>query len=130
MRVTPIGVMLLLSIGASVHDSYGQCVTFHKDVEAILHAKCPTCHRPGTVAPMSWLTYESARPWARAIKAAILAKKMPPGQGFEGVHFSKQEAEMSLTQSQIDTIVSWVDTGAPQGDPKDAPPPRKFDTAG
>src|SRR5262245_31858843 len=53
-------------------------VTFHKDVLPVLQKNCQTCHRPGQIAPMSLLTYEQARPWARAIKAKVLAREMPP----------------------------------------------------
>src|SRR6266436_3882656 len=53
-------------------------VTFHKDVLPILQNNCQGCHRPGQVAPMSFLTYKDARPWAKAIKAAVVARKMPP----------------------------------------------------
>ena len=53
-------------------------VSFHKDVEPIVQKNCQTCHRPGQVAPMSFLTYESSRPWARAMKTAVASRRMPP----------------------------------------------------
>lgn len=53
-------------------------VIFNRDVLPIFQAKCQTCHRPGEVAPMSPLPYESSRPWAKAIKSAVLTRKMPP----------------------------------------------------
>ena len=95
-------------------------VTFHKDVLPILQKNCQTCHRPGQVAPMSFLTYQQARPWAKAIKAAVLARKMPPwfADPANG-HFLN---DRSLRQSEIDRIAKWADTGAPEGDPKDGPP--------
>jgi hypothetical protein len=96
-------------------------VTFHKDVLPILQAKCQTCHRPGEIAPMSFLTFQSTRPWAKAMKTAILAKKMPPwGADPRYGHFAN---EPSLTQREIDTLVNWVDSGAAEGDPQQAPPP-------
>jgi hypothetical protein len=96
-------------------------VTFHKDVLPILQAKCQTCHRPGEIAPMSFLTFQSTRPWAKAMKTAILAKKMPPwGADPRYGHFAN---DPSLTQREIDTLVNWVDGGAAEGDPQQAPPP-------
>jgi mono/diheme cytochrome c family protein len=100
-------------------------VTFNKDVLPILQANCQTCHRPGEVAPMSLLTYSDARPWAKAIKGAVATRKMPPwfaAPEFNG-HFSSQ---MTLTEAEIATLVSWVDSGAAEGDPKDKPAPRVF----
>jgi hypothetical protein len=93
--------------------------TFTKDVLPILQHNCQSCHRPGQTAPMSLLTYESTRPWAKAIKNAVSSKKMPPWLASpEFGHFTNDK---SLKQADIDTIAKWVDSGAPQGDPKDAP---------
>src|SRR5882757_3588365 len=69
-------VVALVAGGVVAADS--PSVTFHKDVESILQKNCQTCHRPGQVAPTSFMTYESARPYARAIKAAVVSRKMPP----------------------------------------------------
>ena len=70
---------------------------------------------------MSFLSYETTRPWAKAIKTAVLTKKMPPW--FADPHFGKFSNDRSLTQAEIDTLVSWADTGAQAGNPKDAPKP-------
>ncbi|HJT89277.1 MAG TPA: hypothetical protein VJ732_15525 [Bryobacteraceae bacterium] len=95
-------------------------VTFHKDIEPILQRHCQTCHRPGNIAPMSFLTYQSTRPWAKAMKVAVLTRKMPPWSADPKYgHFSNNP---SLAQNDIDTLVKWVDGGAPAGDEKDAPP--------
>ena len=99
-------------------------VTFHKDVQPILQNHCQACHRPGEVAPMSLMTYQLARPWARSIRQAVLTKKMPPW--FADPHFGKFSNDRSLTQPEIDTLVAWVDAGAPEGNPQDAPAPRKW----
>jgi hypothetical protein len=99
--------------------------TFYKDILPVLQANCQTCHRPGEVAPMSLLTYEDARPWARAIKAAILAKKMPPWFADPGyAHFAN---ERRLSDTTIARISAWVDAGAPAGNAADAPPPLTFE---
>src|SRR5688572_6398414 len=100
--------------------------TFYKNVLPILQANCQNCHRPGEVAPMSLLTYEDARPWARAIKAATASRKMPPWFADPAVgHFSN---EKRLSPLDIQTITSWVDGGAPGGNSADAPPARSFNT--
>src|SRR2546430_2485107 len=98
--------------------------TFSKDVAPILQQNCQTCHRPGEAAPFSLLTYEQARPWAKAIKSTVLQKKMPPW--FADPQFGKFSNDRALSQSDINTLVAWVDAGAPLGDPKDMPPPRQF----
>jgi hypothetical protein len=94
-------------------------VTFHKDIEPILQRNCQTCHRPGQMAPMSFLTYESVRPWAKAIKMATMTRKMPPW--FADASYGHISNDRSLKQAEIDRIAAWVDAGAPEGDPKDAP---------
>ncbi len=98
--------------------------TFARDVAPVLQRNCQTCHRPGEAAPFSLLTYEQARPWAKAIKEAVLQKKMPPW--FADPRFGKFSNNASLSQSDIHTLVAWVDAGAPPGDSKDVPAPRNF----
>lgn len=98
--------------------------TFYKDVLPILQNNCQTCHRPGEVAPMSLLTYEDARPWAVAIKTAVLTKKMPPW--YADPQFGHFANERKLTPQAIKTLVTWVDGGTQRGDPKDAPAPVQF----
>ena len=98
-------------------------VTFHKDIEPVLQAKCQECHRAGEIAPMSFMSYDQVRPWAKAIKSSVLARKMPPW--YADPHYGKFSNDMSLSQAQIDTLVSWVDAGAKEGDPKDAPKPAR-----
>ena len=98
--------------------------TFYKDVLPILQNNCQSCHRQGEVAPMSLMTYEDSRPWAMAIKLAVLTKKMPPWYADPQYgHFSN---ERKLTPQEIRTLVSWVDGGAQPGDPKDKPAPVHF----
>jgi hypothetical protein len=98
--------------------------TFTKDVLPVFQKNCQGCHRPGEVAPMSLLTYQDARPWAKAIKQAVVTRKMPPWFADPvSVHFSN---DRTLSPQDINTIVSWVDGGAPEGDPKDAPAPVTF----
>src|SRR5712672_3621939 len=89
-------------------------VTFNKEVLPILQKNCQTCHRPGQVAPMSLLTYKDARPWAKAIKAAVILKKMPPW--FADPKYGHFINDRSLKQSDIDTLAKWADTGVLEGD--------------
>ena len=99
-------------------------VTFTKDVAPIVQENCQSCHRPGEGTPFSLLTYEDARPWAKLMKQMVQQRQMPPW--FEDGHTEKFENNRSLTPQQIDTIVAWVNAGAPKGDPRDLPPPRQF----
>ncbi len=102
--------------------------TFNKDVLPILQKNCQGCHRPGQIAPMSLLTYENVRPWAKAMKVAVVSRKMPPWFADpEAGHFAN---DRSLKQSDIDTIVNWVDSGSPEGDRQDAPPPAEWPADG
>jgi len=96
-------------------------VTFYKDVLPVLQKNCQTCHRPGEAAPMAFLSYDETRPWAKAIKTAVVTKKMPPW--YADPHFGKFSNDRSLAQADMDTLVAWVDSGAKAGNPKDAPKP-------
>ncbi len=98
--------------------------TFHKDVEPILQNRCQTCHREGEAAPMSLLTYQEVRPWAKAIRQAILSGAMPPW--FADPHYGKFSNDVSLARGEKETLVAWVNSGAREGDPADAPQPRAF----
>jgi hypothetical protein len=98
--------------------------TFTKDVAPILQKNCQTCHRAGEAAPFPLLTYEEARPWASSIKLVVQQKIMPPWFADPAYgHFSNNRA---LTAKEISTLVAWANAGAPEGDPKDAPPPANF----
>ena len=123
MRLEPVIVGLLFAF-ASTAATNPSPVTFTKDVAPVLEKNCQGCHRPGEAAPFSLLTYEQARPWAKAMKEAVLLKKMPPW--FADPHYGKFSNDRSLSQKEIDTLVAWSDAGAPQGDPKDMPPPTSF----
>ncbi len=99
-------------------------VTFNKEVLPILQKNCQSCHRPGEIAPMSFLTYKDARPWAKAIKAAVVSRKMPPW--FADPKYGHFANDRTLSDSTISTLVAWADNGALEGDAKDAPPPVTF----
>jgi hypothetical protein len=122
---TGVGILVVGSLfalpSASSAQSAAKKPTFSKDVAPILQAKCVNCHEPGSIAPMSLRTYEEARPWARSIKQRVSTRQMPPWHISPSVGVQKFKNDMSLSQEQIDTVVAWVDGGAPQGDPKDMP---------
>ena len=97
--------------------------TFTKDVLPILQRSCQRCHRPGSVAPMSLLTYEEVRPWARAIRDRTAQREMPPWYIEPNVGVRSFKEDPSLSDEEITTIGRWVDGGAARGNPADAPPP-------
>jgi hypothetical protein len=90
-------------------------VTFHRDVAPILQKHCQSCHRLGQAAPMPLMTYQDARPWAKAIRNAVTSRKMPPW--FADPRYGHFANDPSLPQAEIDTLVQWVNSGALEGDP-------------
>jgi hypothetical protein len=111
----------LLTLGyASTLLGFGRSVTFYTDVVPILQRHCQSCHRPGRIAPMAFRTYAETRPWAKAIKAAVLSRKMPPW--FADPRYGHFANDPSLTRDEVSDLVAWADTGAPEGDPASAPP--------
>ncbi|HKV39115.1 MAG TPA: DUF3471 domain-containing protein [Blastocatellia bacterium] len=99
-------------------------ITFNKDVAPILYRNCAECHRAGDIAPMSLITYKEARPWARSIREKVATRQMPPwGADSAPGQFTN---DRRLSQAEMDTVMSWVDQGAKEGDPKDLPPEPDF----
>jgi hypothetical protein len=101
-------------------------VTFTKDIAPILQQKCESCHRDGSIAPMSLVSYEETRPWAASIKDEVSARRMPPWHIDKSVGIREFENDRSLSDQQIRTIVRWVDAGAPRGDTADMPAPLEW----
>jgi hypothetical protein len=116
------GVLALLLVG--IPAATAAAPTFHADVEPILQRRCQTCHRPGDIAPMSLMTYEEVRPWAKAIRSAVAQKKMPPW--FADPAHGVYRNDPSLSEPELETLIEWIDAGAPQGNPNDAPRPLEF----
>ncbi|MEO8260804.1 MAG: thiol-disulfide isomerase [Acidobacteriota bacterium] len=108
--------------GATTEES--SSVTFNKDVLPILQKNCQSCHRPGEIAPMSFLTYKDTRPWARAMKTAVTSRQMPPW--FADPAYGHFANDKRLSDGAISTIAAWADGGAPEGDEKDKPAPVVF----
>jgi Copper type II ascorbate-dependent monooxygenase, C-terminal domain. len=95
--------------------------TYSRDVAPIVQKNCQVCHRPGEAGPFPMLNYQQIRPWAQAIKVAVQSGKMPPW--FADPRYGRFSNAMSLTPAEKDTLAKWTDAGAPEGDPKDLPPP-------
>jgi len=99
-------------------------VTFHKDIEPIFQKRCVECHRPGDIGPFSLLKYDKAKSSAKQIKEVVVKRRMPPWHADPKIGEWKNDRH--LTPKEVETIAGWVDAGAPEGDVKDAPAPRKF----
>jgi hypothetical protein len=127
VRLMTLSVVLAAAAPSMAADT-AKPVTFSKDVAPILQAKCQECHQPNSIAPMSLITYQQARPWAISIKERVASRQMPPWHIDRSIGVQKFKNDMSLTDQQVDTIVAWVDGGALQGDPKDLPPPKPLVT--
>ena len=114
--------LVALPAGAAAQDE----VTFTKDVTPILQRSCQECHRTGSIAPMSLLTYEETRPWARSIREKVVTRSMPPWYIDRNIGIQGFKYDYSLSDEEIATVAAWVDAGAPRGNPADAPPPKEF----
>ena len=117
--VLAAGAVLALASPALAQQAPAKQVTFTKDVAPILQAKCQSCHEPGSIGPMSLVTYQDARPWARSIKNRVSTRQMPPWHIDRSVGVTKFKNDMSLSDEQIATIVAWVDGGALEGNAAD-----------
>src|SRR5438445_4174130 len=126
-----IAAVLAMPLGLSAQQAAAPSdVTFTKDIAPILQRSCQNCHRPDGVAPMSLVTYEDVRPWARSIKQRTgigpHAGVMPPWYIEKNVGIQRYQDDPSLSTEEIARIARWADSGAPQGNPADMPPPRRF----
>jgi len=119
-----LGICSLMLVAVSANGPSKTTVTFTKDVAPILYSRCIECHRAGEIAPMSLMSYQETRPWAKSIKQRVVERSMPPWSA--DPHYGKFSNDPSLSQKEIDTIVAWVDAGSPKGDDKDMPATPKF----
>lgn len=109
---------------ATPHDVITTKVTWSREISRLVYKRCISCHREGgTSFPL--VTYEQARPWAKAMKDEALERRMPPWGAVKG--FGEFRDDQGLTQEQIELIADWVEGGAPEGDaalmPKMPEPP-------
>jgi hypothetical protein len=121
-----MSAVVMMPVAAAAQTTATGEVTYTKDVAPILYRSCVVCHRTGEIAPMSLMTYEDARPWARSIKTRVSSREMPPWHIDRNIGIQKFKNDRSLTDEEIATIVKWVDSGAPRGNPADMPPAPQF----
>jgi hypothetical protein len=107
-------IALLLASCAYAHEAITTKLTYSKEIVRIFIKHCAACHRENAAGPFSVMTYESARPWAAAIKEEVLARRMPPWGAVKG--FGEFQDDRALTQEEIHLISDWVEGGAPEGD--------------
>lgn len=119
--------LIVLCAGVSgAHDVITTKITWSKEMSRLVYKRCAMCHREGGTA-FSLMTYDEARPWAKAIKEEVLERRMPPWEAVKG--FGEFKDDRGLTQEEIETISDWVEGGAPEGNPKhmpEAPKPEKW----
>ena len=118
---TPVAGCL---IGRAKKAGTAGAITFTKDIAPILQRNCQECHRPGQIGPMPLLTYRDAAAWADTIREVVQEQRMPPW--FADPRYGRWSNDRRLSQADRDTLLAWVDQGAPKGDGKDLPPPRQF----
>jgi mono/diheme cytochrome c family protein len=125
-----VGLVVPAALHAQQPASPAGEVTFSKDIAPILQRSCQNCHRPDGVAPMSLVTYDDVRPWARAIKLRTgmgpRAGVMPPWYVEKNIGIQQFQNDPSLSDDEIAKIGRWVEAGAPRGNPADMPAPRKW----
>jgi hypothetical protein len=127
MRTTISLLMAIAAVAMTSAPAMAQDqITFTKHIAPILQDHCQVCHRPDTIAPMSLVTYEQTRPWAKSIKAKVVAREMPPWFIEKNVGVQRFNEDPSLTDEEVEMVAKWVDSGAPQGNPADMPKPREF----
>ena len=124
MTASPLRMILLLLALVAGPLLAGGDPTFHADVEPILQQHCQQCHRPGEAAPMSLLTFEETRPWARAIQEAVALDRMPPW--FADPRYGEWSNAHVLSAAEKRTLIDWAESGAEKGSVSDAPAPREF----
>jgi hypothetical protein len=107
-------MLFFLAIPLHSHDPITTKITWAQEVSRIVYKRCAGCHRPGGRA-MSLLTYEDARPWAKAIRDEVSSRRMPPWGAVAGV--GEFAGDPSLSSPEIDMLIAWVEGGSPEGDP-------------
>jgi hypothetical protein len=122
MRHRAFPILLLAALPASAHDVITTKITFDREIIRIIQARCASCHKQGGSA-FSLMTYDDARPWAKAIQEEVLERRMPPWGAIKG--FGDFRNDQALTPEQMELVADWVEGGAPEGEPGDLPQPPK-----
>jgi hypothetical protein len=123
MRVRLAPLIALAAHAAFAHDVISTKLLWTQEISRIVYRHCANCHRDGGSA-MSLMTYDDARPWAKAIRDEVVARRMPPWGAVKGVGEFRDDP--SLSQIEIEMIVNWVEGGAPKGDDIYLPPAPQF----
>jgi hypothetical protein len=118
-------LILLLTAAAYGHETITTKITWSQEIARIVQKRCIACHAK---EPVDFSSYESARPWAKAIKEEVLNRRMPPWGAVKG--FGEFRDDLGLSQEEINTFAEWVEGGAPEGDPNLLPPDRFPDPPG
>ena len=100
-----------LLVGSTIGVATAATPTFTEDVAPIIFKNCAGCHRPGDIAPMSLLTYEQVRPWAKSIKEKVSLGTMPPWHSMDARGTFSNDRRLS--DQDRDTLVRWASEGAP-----------------
>jgi hypothetical protein len=115
--------IIAIPVLVAAHPRITTTITWSREISRIVDRRCVRCHRPDGEGPMSLTTWSEARPWAKAIKEEVLARRMPPWNAVRG--YGAFANDPSLSPFEIDLIAAWADGGAPRGDDRDllrAPP--------
>jgi mono/diheme cytochrome c family protein len=130
IAMSGLAAMAFPTPAVSAETSSNAPVTFNRDIVPILQKSCQSCHRPNSIAPMSFVTYEETRPWAKAMKSRTAIRNrqgtMPPWYIEKDIGIQRYKNDVSLSEDEIAKIREWADNGAPRGNPSDAPPPLAF----
>src|SRR5260370_1700171 len=121
---SPAISFLLLPVLCSAHEPITTKLTWTQEISRIVYKRCASCHREGGAAPMSLITYDESRPWAKAIRDEVAERRMPPWGAVKG--FGQFRDDESLTDPEIEMLVLWVEGGAPKGDDIYLPPVPAF----
>jgi mono/diheme cytochrome c family protein len=120
------GGALVVALSVAQPAAQAPAVTFTKDIAPIFQRSCQQCHQPDSIGPMSLVTYAEVRPWARSIRNKVVLGEMPPYRYDRNVGIQDLKDDLRLSEKEIQTIARWVDSGSPQGNPADMPPPVTF----
>jgi mono/diheme cytochrome c family protein len=123
-------VMALVPALAGAAGPTAEPPTYAKEVSRIIQDNCQICHQPGQIGPMSFTSYEEVRPWAPLIRMKVQDREMPPYQYDHDIGVQELKGDWRMSDEDINTVVAWVDAGAPLGNPEELPPVRQYPAVG
>jgi hypothetical protein len=132
-KTSVIGLFSVFALAPAIAGAVepaGDHPTYSREVSRIIQDNCQICHQPGQIGPMSFTSYEEVRPWAPLIRMKVADREMPPYQYDADIGNQHLKGDWRLDQADIDTILAWVDNGAPYGNPEDLPAPKKYPDVG